>query len=47
MTKADYIIICGDFGGVWNKDGESKMETISHQSSELVERRIAIRKGDG
>lgn len=28
MTKADYIIICGDFGGVWNKDGESKMETM-------------------
>ena len=28
MTKADYVIICGDFGGVWNKDGESKMETM-------------------
>ena len=28
MTKADCIIICGDFGGVWNKDGESKMETM-------------------
>ena len=27
MTKDDYVIICGDFGGVWNKDGESKMET--------------------
>lgn len=23
MTKDDYIIICGDFGGVWNKDEES------------------------
>ena len=22
MTKDDYVIICGDFGGVWNKDGE-------------------------
>ena len=28
MTKADYVIICGDFGGVWNKDEESKMETM-------------------
>ena len=28
MTKDDYIIICGDFGGVWNKDAESKMETM-------------------
>ena len=27
MTKDDYVIICGDFGGVWNKDEESKMET--------------------
>ena len=24
MTKDDYVIICGDFGGVWNKDEESK-----------------------
>ena len=28
MTKDDYVIICGDFGGVWNKDEESKMETM-------------------
>ena len=28
MTKADCIIICVDFGGRWNKDGESKMETM-------------------
>ena len=26
MTKEDYVIICGDFGGVWNKDEESKKE---------------------
>lgn len=26
MTKDDYVIICGDFGGVWNKDGESSKE---------------------
>ena len=28
MTKDDYVIICGDFGGVWNKDEESNMETM-------------------
>lgn len=28
MTKDDYVIICGDFGGVWNKDTESKQETM-------------------
>ena len=28
MTKDDYVIICGDFGGVWNKDEESKTETM-------------------
>lgn len=27
MTKNDYMIICGDFGAVWNKDQESKQET--------------------
>lgn len=27
MTKNDYVIVCGDFGGVWNKDGENKEET--------------------
>ena len=27
MTKNDYVIICGDFGGVWNVDEESKQET--------------------
>lgn len=26
MTKDDYVIICGDFGGVWNKDEESQRE---------------------
>ena len=28
MTKDDYVIICGDFGGVWTKDEESIWETI-------------------
>ena len=26
MTKDDYVIICGDFGGVWNVGQESKNE---------------------
>ena len=26
LTKDDYVIICGDFGGVWNKDIESVEE---------------------
>lgn len=28
MTKDDYVMICGDFGGVWNKDAENKEETM-------------------
>lgn len=27
MTKKDSVIICGDFGGVWNRNKENKMET--------------------
>lgn len=26
MAKDDYVIICGDFGGVWDKDEESRQE---------------------
>ncbi len=26
MTKDDHVIICGDFGGVWDTKGESKFE---------------------
>ena len=26
MSKEDYVIICGDFGGVWNRNEESKKE---------------------
>lgn len=26
MTKKDYVLICGDFGSVWNKGDESKEE---------------------
>jgi len=26
MTKDDYVIVCGDFGGVWDQDKESKRE---------------------
>lgn len=28
MTKEDYVIICGDFGSVWNREGESREETM-------------------
>ena len=28
MTKEDCVIICGDFGGVWEKDGESRKEKM-------------------
>ena len=28
MTKDDYVIICGDFGGVWNKDEESEIKKM-------------------
>ena len=28
MTKDDFVIICGDFGGVWNKVDESEKETM-------------------
>ena len=28
MTKDDYVMICGDFGGVWNRNEESKQETM-------------------
>lgn len=27
MSKEDYVIICGDFGGVWNRGMESPKET--------------------
>ena len=26
LTKDDYMIICGDFGGIWNYEGKSKYE---------------------
>ncbi len=26
MTKDDHVIICGDFGGIWDADKESKNE---------------------
>lgn len=28
MAKDDYVIICGDFGAIWNKDKESKAESM-------------------
>lgn len=28
MTKDDFVIICGDFGGVWDKDRAGRTETM-------------------
>ena len=28
MNKEDYVIICGDFGGIWDKSGDSKKEAM-------------------
>ena len=28
MTKEDFVMICGDFGGVWNRNEESREETM-------------------
>ena len=35
MTKDDYVIICGDFCGVWSKDEESKMERCRKSDHQL------------
>ena len=29
LTKDDYVVICGDFGGVWSYKGETKEEKYS------------------
>ena len=28
MTKNDYVIICGDFGGVWHEEKDTKSEIL-------------------
>ena len=33
MTKDDYVVILGDFGGVWDYRGESKKEKHGFQLS--------------
>jgi hypothetical protein len=33
MTKDDYVIICGDFGGVWNKGEERRKNLALHDQS--------------
>ena len=33
MTKDDYVIICGDFGGVWNKEQWFNVETVPYWNS--------------
>ena len=34
MTKDDYVVILGDFGGVWDYRGESKKE--KHERADLM-----------
>ena len=45
MSKDDYVIICGDFGGVWNKDGENKQE--KHEFKWLQEKPFTVLFVDG
>lgn len=45
MTKDDYVIICGDFGGVWTFEEESSRE--EHCLDWLNERNFTILFADG
>ena len=45
MTKEDCVIICGDFGGVWNKDVESPTE--KHLLDWLEEKPFTVLFADG
>ena len=45
MTKEDYVIICGDFGGVWDKEVENKEE--KHLLDWLEEKLFTILFVDG
>ena len=29
LTEEDYVIVCGDFGGVWHREKESMEETLN------------------
>jgi hypothetical protein len=31
LTKDDYVIICGDFGGLWNHPGHMKYDSQEHE----------------
>lgn len=31
MTKDDYVIICGDFGGTWTFEEESSREKVNYK----------------
>ena len=39
MTKEDYVIVCGDFGGVWSFEKEDKEE--KHLLDWLEEKGVA------
>ena len=42
MTKKDYVIICGDFGGVCDKNEESSRENVNANEILLYEQIIRI-----
>jgi hypothetical protein len=45
LTKNDYVIICGDFGGIWDRVGESEHE--KHVLDEFEERNFTLLFVDG
>ncbi len=38
MSKDDYVIICGDFDGVWDKDASGKEENWHFLVGECIRR---------
>ena len=44
MTKDDYVLICGDFGGVWDVGWESKNELV--RNNEIFKNSEDKRKGE-
>ena len=36
MTKNDYVIICGDFGGVWTFEEESSREKVNYKVDYII-----------
>jgi len=45
MTRDDYVIICGDFGGIWDVGGESRQE--KHWLAWFAKKSLALLFVDG